>query len=124
MVQRGVYRLSSVPENQKGILQKTARVPNFALSRDVYFRTNKQTGVTYSGKLCNPSDAEPSAAQIAAKARFTKVVAAVRTVLADPTEKAKLKKEFKAQTKIGSLFGYAMHKLNGNYDSNGDLIGD
>ena len=91
---------------------------------DVYFRTNKQTGTTYTGKLCNPSSQEPSAAQTAAKARFAKVVAAVRTILTDPTEKAKLKAEFKAQTKIGSLFGYAMHKLNGNYDANGDLIGD
>ena len=91
---------------------------------DVYFRTNKQTGVTYSGKLCNPSTEEPSAAQIAAKARFAKVVAAVRAILADPAEKAKLKAEFKSQTKIGSLFGYAMKKLNGNYDENGDLIGD
>ena len=91
---------------------------------DVYFRTNKQTGKTTTGKLCNPSDAEPSAAQIAAKARFAKVVAAVRTVLSDPTKKAELKAEFKSQTKIGSLFGYAMHKLNGNYDANGDLIGD
>ena len=91
---------------------------------DVYFRTNKQTGTTYTGKLCNPSTQEPSAAQTAAKARFAKVVAAVRTILTDPTEKAKLKAEFKAQTKIGSLFGYAMHKLNGNYDANGDLIGD
>ena len=60
---------------------------------DVYFRTNKQTGKTTTGKLCNPSDVEPSAAQIAAKARFAKVVAAVRTVLSDPTEKAKLKAE-------------------------------
>ena len=91
---------------------------------DVYFRTNKQTGATYTGKLCNPSTKEPSASQTAAKARFAKVVAAVRTILTDPTEKAKLKAEFKAQTKIGSLFGYAMHKLNGNYDANGDLIGD
>ena len=90
---------------------------------DVYFRTNKQTGKTTTGKLCNPSTKEPSAAQIAAKARFAKVVAAVRTVLADPTEKAKLQAEYKAQNKIGSLFGYAMHKLNGNYDANGDLIG-
>ena len=91
---------------------------------DVYFRTNKQTGVTYSGKLCNPSDKTPSVNQTNAKARFAKVVAAVRLILADPTEKAKLNKEYKAQTKIGSLFGYAMHKLNGNYDANGDLIGD
>ena len=90
---------------------------------DVYFRTNKQTGATYTGKLCNPSDKAPSAAQTAAKARFAKVVAAVRAILADPTEKAKLQAEYKAQTKIGSIFGYAMHKLNGNYDENGDKIG-
>ena len=91
---------------------------------DVYFRTNKQTGKTTTGKLCNPSDKAPSVQQTAARARFAKVAAAVRTILADPTEKAKLLAEFKAQTKYGSLFGYAMHKLNGNYDANGDLIGD
>ena len=90
---------------------------------DVYFRTNKQTGKTFTGKLCNPSTKEPSAAQIKAKERFAKVSAAVRTVLENPTEKAKLEAEYKSQTKIGSLFGYAMHKLNGNYDENGDPIG-
>ena len=89
---------------------------------DVYFRTNRQTGKTYTGKLCFPSTKQPSAAQIAAKARFAKVVAAVRTILADATEKAKLQAEFRAQHTYGSLFGYAMHKLNTNYDANGDLI--
>ncbi len=89
---------------------------------DVYFRTNKQTGVTYTGKVCNPSDKEPSAAQTQAKNRFRKVVAAVRAILADPTEKAKLEAGYKAQTKIGSLFGYAMHKLNGDYDADGEKI--
>lgn len=87
---------------------------------DVYFRTNKQTGATYTGKLCYPSTKAPSAAQIAAKARFAKVVTAIRAILADPTEKAKLLAEYKSQTRYGSLFGYAMHKLNGNYDENGD----
>ena len=89
---------------------------------DVYFRTNKQTGKVTTGKICYPSTKAPSAAQTAVKARFAKVVAAVRTILADATEKAKLEAEFKAQHKYGSLFGYAMHKLNGNYDENGDLI--
>lgn len=89
---------------------------------DVYFRTNRQTGVVTTGKLCNPSTKEPSAVQTAAKARFAKVQAAIRAILADPTEKAKWQAEYKAQTSIGSLFGYAMHKLNGNYDENGDLI--
>ena len=91
---------------------------------DVYFRTNKRTGKVTTGKLCNPSTKAPSAAQIAVKARFAKVSAAVRTILADATEKAKLEAEYKSQTKYGSLFGYAMHKLNSNYDSNGDKIGE
>ena len=90
---------------------------------DVYFRVNKQTGKVTTGKMCNPSTKEPSTAQIAAKARFAKVQAAVRTILADPTEKAKLQSEYKAQHVYGSLFGYAMHKLNDQYDANGDLIG-
>ena len=79
---------------------------------DVYFRTNRQTGKVTTGKLCYPSTKEPSAAQTTAKARFAKVAAAIRTLLTDPTEKAKLLAEYKAQHKVGSLFGYAMKKLN------------
>ena len=90
---------------------------------DVYFRTNKKTGKVYTGKLCNPSTKEPSAAQIKAKARFAKVSAAVRTILAGSSEqKTALVTAYKAQHKYGSLFGYAMHKLNDQYDENGDLI--
>ena len=90
---------------------------------DVYFRTNKKTGKVYTGKLCNPSTKEPSAAQTAAKARFAKVSAAVRAILAGTSEqKASLAAAYKAQHKVGSLFGYAMKVLNGNYDANGDLI--
>ena len=91
---------------------------------DVYFRTNKQTGKTTTGKLCNPSDKADSEAQTKAKNRFKKVVAAVRTILTDPEQKAKLEAEYKSQTKIGSLFGYAMHKLSPNYDSDGNVIGN
>ena len=91
---------------------------------DVYFRTNKKTGVTYSGKLCNPSTKEPSAAQIAAKARFAKVSAAVRAILAGTSEqKTQLEAEYKAQNECGSVFGYAMHKLSDLYDGSGDPIG-
>ena len=90
---------------------------------DVYFKTIKQTGKVYTGKLCNPSTKEPSVSQTQAKNRFKKVASAVRAILADPTEKAKLQSEFKAQHTYGSLFGYAMHKLNDQYDANGDLIG-
>ena len=92
---------------------------------DVYFRTNKRTGKVYTGKLCNPSTKEPSENQVKAKARFTKVQAAVRAILAGSSEqKTQLVAEYNAQNKIGSLFGYAMHKLNSQYDENGDLISD
>lgn len=91
---------------------------------DVYFRTNRRTGKVTTGKLCYPSEKAPSPAQVAARARFAKVAAAVRAVLADPTEKAKLEAEYKSQTKYGSLFGYAMHKLSPNYDSDGNVIGE
>ena len=92
---------------------------------DVYFRTNKKTGKVTTGKLCNPSTKEPSVNQTAARARFAKVQAAVRAILAGNSEqKTQLVAEYNAQTKIGSLFGYAMRKLNSNYDANGDLIGD
>ena len=76
-------------------------------------------------KLCNPSEKEPSAAQIAAKARFAKISAAVRAILAGTSEqKSSLEAEYKAQHKYGSLFGYAMHKLNSDYDAEGNKIGE
>ncbi|MBQ2540352.1 MAG: hypothetical protein II551_01745, partial [Paludibacteraceae bacterium] len=85
---------------------------------------NKRTGKVTTGKLCNPSTKEPSASQTAAKARFAKVAAAVRAILAGTSEqKTQLVAGYKAQNKIGSLFGYAMKKLNANYDSDGNLIG-
>ena len=89
---------------------------------DMYFRTNKITGKTFTGKLCNPSTKEPSADQIAVRNRFDKVQAAVRTRLETPATKAQIMAEWKSQTKIGTLFGYAFHKWNSEYDANGDLI--
>ena len=89
---------------------------------DMYFRTNKITGKTFTGKLCNPSTKEPNANQLAAMNRFKKVRAAVATRLETPATKAEILAEFKAQTKIGTLQGYAFHKWNSEYDANGDLI--
>ena len=49
----------------------------------------------------------------------------MRAILAGSSEqKTQLVAEYNAQNKIGSLFGYAMKKLNGNYDASGDPIGD
>ena len=90
---------------------------------DVYFRTNRKTGKVTTGKLCNPSTKEPSVNQTASRARFAKVAAAIRAILAGTSEqKTQLVTEYNAQNKVGSLFGYAMKKLNDQYDANGDLI--
>lgn len=88
---------------------------------DMYFRTNKQTSAVHTGKLCNPSTKAPSAAQIAVRNRFKKIAAAVRTRLDAPATKAAMLAEYKAQTSIGSLFGYAYHKWKDEYDAQGEL---
>lgn len=89
---------------------------------DMYFRTNRQTGKVSTGKICNPSDAEPSEAQLKVQTRFTKIADAARIILADPEQRAKYQTAYKAQHKIGSLLGYVIHKIKNQYDENGDPI--
>lgn len=89
---------------------------------DMYFRTNRRTQAVYTGKLCHPSDAEPSEAQERAKMRFTKLAAAVDTELAKPAERSKWLKKYLRQDNIGSLRGYVFAQINHLYDKNGDLI--
>ena len=88
---------------------------------DMYFRTNKQTGAVSTGKVCYPSDAKPTAAQIKAKERFSKVSAAVDEILQDPDQKAKYQVAYKAQHKVGNLRGYIFKKISPLYDANGEL---
>ena len=66
---------------------------------DVYFRVNKQTGVVTTGKLCNPSEKDPSEDQISARERFKKVAIAVRARIAalESNAKAELVAAYKAQ---------------------------
>ena len=89
----------------------------------MYFRTNSFNGSVSTGKMCNPYKGEPSADQVAAKARFKAVTIAVRARIAAMTdaEKAKLKAAAKA-AQAGSTFGYAMHKWNDEYDATGTVI--
>ena len=72
----------------------------------VSFRTIKQTGEVYSQKLCHPFEGEPSEDQVANRNRFGKVSKAIRQRLATASDEVTaLKKAFRAQHKIGSLFG-------------------
>lgn len=88
---------------------------------DMYFRTNRQTGVVSTGKVCYPTDAAPTEAQLKAQERFAKVSVAVDTILQDPEEKAKYLTAFKAQHKVGNLRGYIFKKISPLYDENGEL---
>ena len=90
---------------------------------DVYFRTNTMNGQVTTGKICYPSTADPTADQLQAQARFKAVSIAVRSriaALGDDAKKA-LKTAAKA-ARAGSVFGYAFHKWNDQYDASGTLI--
>ena len=87
---------------------------------DMYFRTNKQTQQVYTGKICNPNDAEPTEAQLRVQSRFAKISAAVDALLAEPSERSKWEKAYLAQHKVGSLKGYVFAKINHQYAESGE----
>ena len=87
---------------------------------DMYFRTNKQTQEVCTGKICNPSEAAPTEAQLRVQNRFAKITAAITELLSDPAERTKWTKAYQSQHQIGSLRGYVFAKINHQYDENGD----
>ena len=89
---------------------------------DMYFRTNKQTEQVCTGKICYPSDAALSEAQLRVQERFAKISAAIDQLLSDPAEREKWLKKYLRQHKIGTLKGYVFAKTNRLYDENGEKI--
>lgn len=87
---------------------------------DMYFRTNKQTSQVFTGKICNPSEAEPTEAQLKVQTRFAKLADAARAILADPEQRTKYQTAYLKQHRIGSLLGYVISKIKNQYDENGD----
>lgn len=85
---------------------------------DVYFRTNKRTGRTYSGKLCNPYTGEPSADQVATRTTFGSAIASAKAILnataSDTANYAKLQTyqaSYDANPKFpGSLYNFIVKK--------------
>ena len=85
---------------------------------DVYFRTNKRTGKTYSGKLCNPYTGEPSADQVTTRTMFGTACATAKGILnataSDTANYAKLqtyKASYDANPKFaGSLYNFIVKK--------------
>ena len=89
---------------------------------DMYFRSNKQTDKVVTGKICNPSEAEPSEAQLRVQNRFAKLADAARAMLADPEQRTKYETAYRKQRRVGSLLGYVIKKIKSQYDENGDPI--
>ena len=83
---------------------------------DMYFRSNKQTDKVVTGKICNPSEAEPSEAQLRVQNRFAKLADAARAILADPEQRTKYETAYRKQRRVGSLLGYVINKIKSQYD--------
>lgn len=83
---------------------------------DMYFSTNKQTGKVHTGKICNPSTAEPTAKQLAVRQKFAerRQVTSVWMEANKPTDTRPKGTDlyqqalaaYKSQHEIGSFFGY------------------
>lgn len=71
---------------------------------DMYFF--RKNGKVFSGKICNPSTKEPTAAQQAQRAKFATARANAKTALADPEQKAAYLTAFKNQKKYSDFSGY------------------
>lgn len=75
---------------------------------DMYFF--RKNGKVFSGKICNPSKKEPTAAQLAKQAKFRTARTNTATALADATQRATYETAFKNQKKYYSLYGYVFAK--------------
>lgn len=71
---------------------------------DMYFF--RKNGKVFSGKICNPSTKEPSAAQLAQRTKFATARANAKTALADPEQKAAYLTAFKKQRKYSDFNGF------------------
>ncbi|MCQ2311516.1 MAG: hypothetical protein MJZ64_07205 [Paludibacteraceae bacterium] len=87
---------------------------------DVYFRVNKRNGQISTGKMCNPFEGEPTAAQTAVRTAFSAAVTSAKAILAakstdtDQSNYDKLQAytaAYKADYKFGgSLYSYIVKK--------------
>ncbi len=71
---------------------------------DMYFF--RKNGKVFSGKICNPSTKQPSAAQLAKREKFRQAQAATSAALADAEQRAAYLAAFKAQKKYPDLRSY------------------
>ena len=78
----------------------------------VYTKVRAFDELTIGVRLKHPTTNEPpSAAQQTSQAKLASVAALVKAALADASQRASLKAEWKAQRKYKTLVSYVFHKL-------------
>ena len=84
----------------------------YSKSDQIYFKVRKFDNQVIGVRLKHPTDNQPpTAAQKTAQDTFTTVAAKVKTALADASQRAQYKAEWKAQRKYKTLTSYIFHKL-------------
>ncbi len=82
----------------------------YARTDQIYFKIRKFDEATIGVRLKHPTDNQPpTAAQKQAQDLFATVAAKVKTALADVTQRAQYKAQWKAQRKYKTLTSYIFH---------------
>ncbi len=91
----------------------------YSKTDSVYTKVRKFDNQTIGVRLKHPVDNNPpTAAQQQAQEKFSTLVAAVNTALADAEQKAAFKAAWKKQKKYKTLRGYVFHVKNKEQNSN------
>ena len=83
----------------------------FSGSDEIHFRNRKKDNATIGVRMKHPYQGGNSEAQQAVRNAFTAAQAQVKTILADPEQRATYEAKFKAQKKYITLRGYVMAQV-------------
>ena len=76
----------------------------------IIFMKSNLTGAMYTSRICNPRTSDPSADELAARAKFKAASDSAKTIMADPDQRATAEVAFKAQKKQKTLRTYLIAK--------------
>ena len=83
----------------------------FSGSDEIHFRNRKKDNATIGVRVKHPYDGGNSEAQLAVRNAFKAAQAQVKTILADPEQRATYEAKFKAQKKYITLRGYVVAQV-------------
>ena len=83
----------------------------FSGSDEIHFRNRKKDNATIGVRMKHPYQGGNSEAQQAVRNAFTAAQAQVKTILADPEQRATYEAKFKAQKKYITLRGYIIAQI-------------